>query len=122
MTDRFETAEISAIIPIGSRHGDMAALYREYRSALASLGRTCEFILVLDGPRPKAEEQIEQLLRAGEKLTVIALTRTFGEATALMAGFQLASSLVIVTLPADYQVVASEIGKVGSTVDITRIA
>jgi glycosyltransferase involved in cell wall biosynthesis len=122
MTDRFEVAGISAIVPIGGRHDDIAALFREYRSALAALGRTVEFILVLDGPRPKAEEQIEQLLRAGEKLTVIALTRQFGEATALMAGFQRASAHVILTLPAYYQVEASEIGKLVRALDSTDMA
>ncbi len=81
-----EAADLSAIIPVGGRHGDLAALYREYRSALAGVGRNIEFIFVLDGPRPKAVEQIEQLLRAGEKLTVIELTRQFGEATALDGG------------------------------------
>ncbi len=118
----FEAADLSAIIPVGSRHGDLAALYREYRSALASLGRSAEFIFVLDGPRPKAAEQIEHLLRAGEKLTVIELTRQFGEATALMAGFQRASAHVIVTLPAYYQIEASEIGKLVRALDAADMA
>jgi hypothetical protein len=117
-----EAADLSAIIPVGGRHGDLAALYREYRSALAGLGRTTEFIFVLDGPRPQAVEQIEQLLRAGEKLTVIELTRQFGEATALMAGFQRAAAHVIVTLPAYYQVEASEIGKLVRALDSADMA
>ncbi len=118
----FESADVSAIIPVGGRHGDLAALYREYRSALAALGGTAEFIFVLDGPAPKAAEQIEQLLRAGEKLTVIELTRHFGEATALMAGFQRASAHVIVTLPAYYQIEASEIGKLVRALDSADMA
>jgi glycosyltransferase involved in cell wall biosynthesis len=122
MTDRFETADISAIIPIEGRHGDIAALYRGYRSALAALDRRTEFILVLDGPQPKAAEQVEQLLRSGEKLTVIELTRTFGEATALMAGFQRASAHVIVTLPAYDQIEASEIGKLVRALDSADMA
>lgn len=118
----FEAADLSAIIPVGNRHGDLAALYREYRSALAALGRSAEFIFVLDGPQPKAAEQIEHLLRAGEKLTVIELTRQFGEATALMAGFQRASAHVIVTLPAYYQIEASEIGKLVRALDSADMA
>jgi glycosyltransferase involved in cell wall biosynthesis len=118
----FESADLSAIIPVGGRHGDLAALYREYRSALAALGGTAEFIFVLDGPNPKAAEQIEQLLRAGEKLTVIELTRQFGEATALMAGFQRASAHTIVTLPAYYQIEASEIGKLVRALDSADMA
>jgi glycosyltransferase involved in cell wall biosynthesis len=122
MTERFESADISAIIPIGGRFGDIAALYREYRSALAALGGRAEFIFVLDGPRPGAEEQLEQLLRAGEKIIVIELTRSFGEATALMAGFQRATARVVVTLPAYYQIEASEIGKLVRALDSTDMA
>ena len=50
-----ESADLSAIIPVGGRHGDLAALFREYRSALAGLGRATEFIFVLDGPHPDPE-------------------------------------------------------------------
>jgi glycosyltransferase involved in cell wall biosynthesis len=117
MTERFETADISALIPISGRHGDLVALYRGYRSALACLGKRTEFIFVLDGPRPKAAEQVETLLRQGEKLTVIGLTREFGEATALMAGFQRASAHIIVTLPAYDQIEAADIGKLVRALD-----
>jgi glycosyltransferase involved in cell wall biosynthesis len=113
----FEAADISTIIPVSGRHGDLTALYREYRSALAGLDCSVEFIFVLDGPQPKAADEIEQLLRAGEKLTVIELTRRFGEATALMAGFQRASAHTIVTLPAYHQIEASEIGKLVRALD-----
>ena len=117
-----EAADLSAIIPVNGRHGDLAALYREYRSALAGVGRNVEFIFVIDGPNPKAVGQIEQLLRAGEKLTVIELTRQFGEATALMAGFQRAVAHTIVTLPAYYQIEASEIGKLVRALDSADMA
>lgn len=117
MTERFEPAELSAIIPIGGRHGDLTALFREYRRSLEALGKRCELILVVDGPRPQAAAQIESLLQAGEKLTVIELTRSFGEATALMAGFQRASAPIIVTLPAYDQVDPSEIGKLVQALD-----
>jgi hypothetical protein len=122
MTERFESAEISAIIPISGRHGDLVALFRDYRSGLASLGKRTEIIFVLDGPQPKAAEQIETLLRQGEKLTVIELTRQFGESTAVMAGFQRATAHIIVTLPAYYQIEASEIGKLVRALDSTDMA
>ena len=122
MSDHFEHADISAIIPIGGRSGDLTTLFREYRRALESLGGRCEFILVLDGPRPRAEEQIEILLQQGEKLTVIELTRSFGESTALTAGFQRASAPVIVTLPSYDQVDATEITKLVRALDKSDMA
>ena len=112
MPDSFEPVAISAIVPIGERHGDIALLYREYTAALAALGQTYEIIFVLDGPHaPRAAAQVEQLLAARERLVVIELTRRFGEATALMAGFQRASGRTIVTLPAYHQIESSEISK-----------
>lgn len=111
MPERFEPAVVSAIIPVGGRCGDLAALFREYHGALVELGERFEIIFVLDGPRPQAATQIEQLLQQGERLTVIELTRHFGEATALMAGFQRASGRTIVTLPAYDQIEAAEINR-----------
>ena len=122
MTQRFESAALSAIIPVGARHADLAALYFEYKSAIATLARRCEFIFVLDGPRPAAAAQIENLLRQGEQLTIIELTRSFGEATALMAGFQRATAPVILSLPAYPQIEAAEIGKLVNALDEVDLA
>ncbi|HEU4625689.1 MAG TPA: glycosyltransferase [Steroidobacteraceae bacterium] len=117
MTERFQSADLSAIIPVCGRHRELAALYREYKTALDALSPQVEMIVVIDGPQPQVTQQIEQLLQAGEPLTVIELTRSFGEATALMAGFQRATAPVIVTLPAYHQVEAQEIGKLVAALD-----
>jgi glycosyltransferase involved in cell wall biosynthesis len=106
------TTAISVIMPVGRRHaGDIAALYAEYKAGLDALNTPYEFIAVLDGPQPDVAATLQRLLRRGESLIVIGLTKRFGEATALMAGFQRASGRVIVTLPAYYQVQGNEIGK-----------
>jgi len=51
------------------------------------------------------------LATAGDNTTVISLTRRFGEATALMAGFQRAQGETLVTLPAYYQIEGREVAK-----------
>ncbi|HEV7714222.1 MAG TPA: glycosyltransferase [Steroidobacteraceae bacterium] len=122
MTERFETANFSAIIPVGGRKGDITSLYRDYRAALSALGGRAEIIFVLDGPRPEAAAQIEQLLTQGERFTVIELTRSFGEATALMAGFQRATAPVIITLPAYHQIEATEISKLVRALESSDMA
>ncbi len=48
---------------------------------------------------------------SGERFTVISLSRPFGEATAIMAGFEHASGQTIVTMPAYHQIEGLEIGK-----------
>jgi glycosyltransferase involved in cell wall biosynthesis len=106
------TTAISVIMPVGRRHaGDIAALYAEYKAGLDALNAPYEFIAVLDGPQPEVAAALQRLLERGEDLIVIGLTKRFGEATALMAGFQRACGRVIITVPAHHQVQGSEIGK-----------
>jgi glycosyltransferase involved in cell wall biosynthesis len=103
---------ISVIIPIGQRRAtDIGALYREYRAGIAATGATHEFIFVLDGPRPEARRALEALLRDGEEFTIVNLTRNFGEAAALTAGFERSSGGTIVTLPAYPQIEPGDIRK-----------
>jgi glycosyltransferase involved in cell wall biosynthesis len=114
--------DISIIVPVGARHADIAGLYAEYKAGLQQLAMPCEFIFVLDGARPAASSALQQLLAQGEDITVISLTRKFGESTALMAGFEQASGRIIVTLPAYHQIRANEVGKLVGTLDKADLA
>jgi glycosyltransferase involved in cell wall biosynthesis len=114
---------LSVIMPVGKRHAaDIAALYAEYKTGLASLDVPYEFIVVLDGPKPDIAPSLQRLLEKGENLVVISLTKRFGEATALMAGFQRASGRVIVTAPAYHQIQGVEIGKLVRALDKADLA
>jgi glycosyltransferase involved in cell wall biosynthesis len=106
------TTAISVIMPVGRRHAsDIAALYAEYKAGLDALHTPYQFIAVLDGPQPEVAATLQRHLARDENLIVIGLTKRFGEATALMAGFQRASGRIIVTLPAYHQIQGNEIGK-----------
>jgi glycosyltransferase involved in cell wall biosynthesis len=110
-------------MPVGKRHAaNIAALYAEYKVGLASLDVPYEFIVVLDGPRPEVAAALQRLLERGESLIVISLTKRFGEATALMAGFQRASGRVIVTAPAYHQIQGAELGKLVRALDKADVA
>jgi glycosyltransferase involved in cell wall biosynthesis len=114
---------LSVIMPVGNRHAeDIAPLYAEYKSGLAGLAIPYEFIVVLDGPRPEVAAGLQRLLARGEPLIVISLTKRFGEATALMAGFQRASGRMIVTVPAYHQIQGVEIGKLVTALDKADLA
>jgi len=103
--------ELSVIVPVGERHADAAELHAEYQAGLDALGQSYELIYVLDGPRKIFADGLRQLLADGKQFTVVSLTRQFGEATALMAGFAHSTGQVIVTLPAYHQIVGAEVGK-----------
>jgi glycosyltransferase involved in cell wall biosynthesis len=114
---------LSVIMPVGKRHAaDIAALYAEYKIGLASLEISYEFIIVLDGPKPEIAASLQRLLARGDNLVIISLTKRFGEATALMAGFQRASGRVIVTAPAYHQIQGAEIGKLVRALDKADLA
>jgi glycosyltransferase involved in cell wall biosynthesis len=117
------TTAVSVIMPVGKRHAtDIAALYAEYKAGLEGLELPYEFIVVLDGPRPDVAATLQRLLSRGENLIVIGLTKRFGEATALMAGFQRASGRVIVTVPAYHQIQGRDLGKLVRSLDKADLA
>lgn len=113
---------VSVLIPVGDRYSDAEQLYAEYESALAACGVPYEFIFVLDGPHKRFEAGLERLAARGKTFTVIALTRYFGEATALMVGFEHASGDVVMTLPAYSQVMAADIGLLLAALDHADMA
>ncbi|HVC31399.1 MAG TPA: glycosyltransferase [Steroidobacteraceae bacterium] len=115
--------DISVIIPVGNRHAaDLLGLYADYKAGLDALGSSYEVIMVLDGPRPEAAADVQRLLSCGDRVCVISLTRRFGEATALVAGFQRASGGIILTLPAYHQVRGDEIGRLVRALGVTDLA
>ena len=111
MSESRMPVDISAIVPVGGRYADPVELYAEYRAGLEALGRSYEIIFVLDGPREKFAAGLKRLAAGGASFTVVGLTRPFGEATALMAGFEQAPGQIIVTLPAYHQIEAAELPK-----------
>lgn len=102
---------VSAVIPVGSRYSNLEELYAEYRAGLEQLGVAYEVIFVADGLRPGVAEALVGLQRDRHNIKVVRLTRSFGEATALMAGFERAAGIVVVTLPAYHQIEGGEISK-----------
>lgn len=102
---------LSVIVPVGERHADLLELHAEYKAGLDQIGQPWEIVYVLDGPSPTCEAQLQQLAARGEPITVVGLSRIFGESTALMAGFEQTRGDVIITLPAYFQIEGSQIGK-----------
>jgi glycosyltransferase involved in cell wall biosynthesis len=113
---------VSVIVPVGERQTPIADLYAEYKSGLRLLGAPYELIFVLDGLQPTAERALLSLVEQGEPISIVSLSRYFGEATALMIGFDHAAGDVIVTLPAYLQVEGCEIGKLVAALDAADIA
>lgn len=100
---------VSVIVPVSERYDNPRELYTEYRQALTVSGYTYEFVYVLDGDFPDVLQELQRLQAEGEPIRIIKLSRWFGEATALTAGFENSTGNIILTLPAYYQVEPAEI-------------
>jgi glycosyltransferase involved in cell wall biosynthesis len=100
---------LSVIVPVTERVDDVEQLYEAYRAAVKACGHEYEFIYVLDGPYPGVLEALRSLKARGEPIRVIALSKPFGEATALSAGVANAAGELILTLPSYRQVAPEEL-------------
>jgi glycosyltransferase involved in cell wall biosynthesis len=122
MTFNPRAALVSVIVPVGARQSPVADLYGEYKSGLDSLGSPYEFIFVLDGPQPAYEAALSELAAEGAPIIIVSLTRQFGEATALMIGFEHSSGGTVLTLPAYLQVEGREFAKLVIALETADIA
>lgn len=99
-----EAVSVSVIIPVTERCNDLASLYQAYVEILNRTERSFEFLFVLDGGFEEAARKLEPIQASGEPIRVLSLPRAYGEATALMVGFEQARGDVFLTLPAHFQV------------------
>lgn len=114
--------DVSVIIPVGARQSEAVSLFYEYVTGLDATGSGYEVIFVLDGPNPTFARALDALRVRGERFIVVSLKRAFGEATALMAGLEVATGPLILTLPAYQQIEAEDIGRLLAAADYTDVA
>jgi glycosyltransferase involved in cell wall biosynthesis len=103
-TDAEGPIALSVVIPISERHDDLRELYDHYARELAATGQAFEIIFVLDRADPEALLALKALKKEHPAITVVTLSRWFGEATALSVGFEKARGTAILTLPSYFQV------------------
>jgi glycosyltransferase involved in cell wall biosynthesis len=101
--------DLSVVVPISERHDDLRQLYLEYSREISTTGLSYEFIFVVDGPDHEIVETLKQLKKEHVEVSLILLNRSFGEATALSAGFERAKGKIIVTVASYFQVEPHEI-------------
>jgi glycosyltransferase involved in cell wall biosynthesis len=114
--------ELSVIVPVGGRHANAVELHADYKAGLDATGLAYELIFVLDGSRDDFAAGLKQLVTADQRVTVIGLTRAFGEATAVMSGFAHASGKIIMTLPAHFQIESGDLAKLIASLDTCDFA
>lgn len=97
--------EISVIIPVVERRGDLRALLQEYAAVIDRLGKTREFIFVVDRRQASTLPELRELQRESpEHVVLIALGGAFGESASLSIGLGHAKGRILVTLASYFQV------------------
>lgn len=97
--------DVSVVVPVVERIGDLRQLYAEFSAELTRLGRSSEFIFVVDdrlrGVLPVLRELQEE---AEREIVIVLLGGRFGESAALTLGFERARGETVVTLASYFQV------------------
>ena len=96
--------EISIVVPVVERAGDLAELHRELTEVIRRTGKHAEVVYVVD----RRLEHVLPVLRAlptdGPEVVLLVLGGSFGESAALTIGLEQSRGEVIATVPAYFQV------------------
>jgi glycosyltransferase involved in cell wall biosynthesis len=97
--------EVSVVIPIVERYGDLRQLYHEFAAELDRLGKAAEFIFVVDDSQRGAVPVLRELQsEPAAEILIITLGGAFGESAALTLGLERARGEKILTLASYFQV------------------
>ncbi|MGI8827742.1 MAG: glycosyltransferase family 2 protein [Chloroflexota bacterium] len=111
LLDELDAPGVSVVIPVTDEEGSVAELHGEITAVLSELEVRGEVIFVDDGSRDGTNRILEEIYRADDCVTVVALRRNFGKTAALLAGFEVARGDVIVTMDGDLQDDPAEVSK-----------
>jgi len=109
-----KTPEITVLVPISERHDDIKQLYGLYAGELRKMGRTFEFLFVVDGDFSAACDDLQELKNEENPVRIIKFAKSAGESNALMEGFLHARGRTILTLASYIQIEAIDLEKVFS--------
>jgi undecaprenyl-phosphate 4-deoxy-4-formamido-L-arabinose transferase len=110
--------ELSVVIPVYNEEQGLTALFARLYPALDGLRIPYEIIFVNDGSRDRSAAMLrEQFQQRPDVTRVILFNGNFGQHMAIMAGFEQARGLRIVTLDADLQNPPEEIGRLIAKMD-----
>lgn len=103
--DQYPTPDLSIVVPVVERHGDLVRLYTEYAAQVDNLDRSAEFIFVVDYRQREVVPELRELQKTAKHEIILVLLRgSFGESSALTLGLEQARAGTVVTLASYFQV------------------
>jgi len=112
-----KTSDVDVLIPVGERVGDLNRLHSEYSRALRRAGWNPRFIYILDGDFAQVRSELASLVGQDDEFEIVQMSRRFGEASAIMAGYTRARADRLLLLPAYSQVDVENLGALLSGLD-----
>jgi len=98
-----DALDLSIIVPLYNEEASVRPLYEAIRSALGPCTLKYEIILVDDGSRDRTFSIAAQLAQGDRRVRVIKFRRNSGQTPAMVAGMQLATGKVLITMDGDLQ-------------------
>lgn len=99
--------DVSVVVLVSERPGDLQSLYREYARALRSEGLSCEFVFVLEPWNAEDVSELRAMAWTEAPVRVLEANNTVGDAALLRLGASASRAEVILTLPGYRRVEAS---------------
>ena len=94
---------VSVVVPAHNEAAGIERTINELQRVLKESQVEYELIVVDDGSQDETYAQIQQLARQDKTLKGVCFSRNFGKEAALLAGLEVASGDVIITIDADLQ-------------------
>ena len=100
---RGELLDLSIVVPVHDEEDNVAPLYEGLTTALRTLGRSYEIIVVDDGSHDDTYQRLVRLADGDDRLKLIKLRRNFGQTAAMAAGFDHAAGDIVIPMDGDLQ-------------------
>jgi glycosyltransferase involved in cell wall biosynthesis len=99
------TPELTVVVPVVERCDDLRQIHDEFAAELRRIGVSFEFIFVVDGGQNHVVPVLKELKsHVAEPLSIVLLSRSFGESAALTIGLARARGAWILTQASYFQV------------------
>ncbi len=98
-----EVKSISIVIPIYNEEENIPILYDKLKNVLNRMDIQYEIIFVDDGSSDNSRKILEDIAAKDKHVKVVEFARNFGQTSAMMAGMDISSGDVIITMDGDLQ-------------------
>lgn len=110
--------DLSVVVPIVERYGDLRQLTAEFSAEIARLALRAEWIFVVDEAQRGALPELREIQRTSEQeIVIVLLGGAFGESAALTVGLEKARGQRIITLASYFQVEPRGLGAAFAALD-----